>query len=214
MKRIFVLLVLASAAVAAGAASCAINHRSGSFECETTADCASGRTCSEGLCVVTGGGPDGGLVDGPRPDAPPDAPVCPSQCTSCSDAKTCVIDCAMGAACNAPIVCPPGFNCTIRCNTIDSCRAGINCSGGTSCAIQCSGRRSCRGVTCGPGPCNVGCTGQFSCETVSCGQSCACDVTGCSFANSSCSNVQCTSFQCDTGLGCSSMQAPTCETCP
>jgi hypothetical protein len=215
MKWIFVWLGLASIAVAAAASSCSINHRSGKFECEVTADCDPGRTCSEGLCVTIGGGDGGGPVDGgPAKDAPrPDASVCPSQCTRCEDGKVCIIDCAAGANCAAPVVCPAGYNCDIRCSTLGSCRAGINCTNAASCILQCTGRGSCRGVTCGPGPCNVNCPAAYSCENVSCGSSCACDVA-CGLAIGNCINVQCTRSECDTGKGCSSALLPICDTCP
>ena len=210
MRLIFVWFVLASLAVAVGAASCSIRHRSDQFECDATADCGLGRVCREGLCISLGG-PDAPLPgDGGRP---PDALVCPPQCTRCTDGKTCLIDCAAGANCGAPLVCPAGFNCDIRCSTDNACRSGINCLSAASCAVQCSGRSSCRGVMCGPGPCNVSCTGTLSCESVTCGASCACDVT-CGTANGSCFNVQCPRFECDTGRGCSSMRALVCDTCP
>lgn len=199
-------------AVAVVAASCSINHRSGQFDCQTTADCAPGRTCADGLCV-TGGALDA-PGDGPKQDAPPlpDASVCPAACTSCADGKICIIDCAAGANCGSRIACPPGFHCTIRCNQMDACRAGISCAGAASCDIQCTGRRSCRNVMCGAGPCKVGCSAPESCQGITCGSSCACDVT-CGFANGSCSNVQCTALLCDTGLGCTSSR-PGCNTCP
>jgi hypothetical protein len=192
------------------ASSCSINHRSGQYECATTTDCDSGRTCSDGLCVAIG-------VDappGPKKDAGIDASLCPSQCTSCSGNK-CIIDCAAGAVCtNVIVTCPAGFNCDVRCNTQNSCRSGVICPQGSfTCDIQCSGNSACRGVMCGPGKCNVSCTGQNSCRGVNCGQSCACDVT-CNPGNGSCgTEVQCNKIQCDTGLGCSSTQFPSCNTC-
>jgi hypothetical protein len=212
MKRIFIWFGLASITVAAAAASCSINHRSGQFECDTTQDCDLGRTCSEGLCVTPGGG-DGG-IDAPKKDAALDGgSFCPSPCTSCPDPRTCVIDCAAGANCGSQITCPTGFACDVRCSLESSCRSGVNCSGATSCTVQCTGRSSCRGVLCGPGPCAVNCPGPNSCETVTCGLSCACDVR-CPFANGACFNVQCNRSECDTGRGCSSTIFPTCDTCP
>jgi hypothetical protein len=212
MKWIFVWFGLAAFVIAAAASSCSINHRSGPYECETTADCDAGRTCSEGLCVLGGGG-DGGIFDGPKRDAPPpDAAMCPPQCTSCGGNKTCVIDCAAGANCGPQIVCPTGFNCDIRCSTDASCRNGVNCSSAASCTLTCAGRSSCRGVQCGGGACNVSCTGYNSCESVLCGNSCACDVK-CG-SSSSCLTVQCPLAQCDTGRGCSSTVFPFCNTCP
>jgi len=66
-------------AVAAGIASCSISHKSDALACTKQSDCASGRQCINGYCVVTG-----------ETDAPPgdgaihiDADLCPEQCTSC-----------------------------------------------------------------------------------------------------------------------------------
>jgi hypothetical protein len=211
MKRVFVWLALASITVAVAAASCSINHRSTQFECDTTQDCDPGRMCSEGLCVMPGGG-DGGIDA--KKDGPPDSSACPSQCSTCPSSKVCVIDCAAGAACGSLVTCPAGFNCDIRCNTDNACRNGVNCNAAAGCTLQCTGRSSCSGVTCGPGPCNVSCLGASSCATVSCGLSCACDVN-CPFAtNGSCLSVTCNRLQCDTGRGCSSTVSPTCNTCP
>lgn len=213
-KRIFVWFALASFAVAAAAASCSINRRSGQFECADTSDCDPGRVCSEGLCVASDVVPP----DGPKPPpdaARPDAPtVCPPQCTSCTDGKVCLIDCAAaGTNCNAQITCPTGFHCDIRCTVADRCRSGINCTGATSCTLLCSGRATCRGVQCGTGRCDVTCTGQNSCENVNCSMSCACDVKNCSIANGSCQNAMCPAQCTIFPRGCSSMAAG-CNDCP
>jgi hypothetical protein len=207
MRWIFVGFAVVSFAVAAAASSCSIHRKSELFECETTADCDPGRTCSEGLCVVPGGPLpiDAGMSDASQ--------ACPSQCTACAPGKVCVIDCALTSACNSLVVCPTGFNCDIRCSQQNSCFAGINCLGAASCLIQCTGRSSCRGVTCGTGRCTLNCTGQTSCEGVSCGNSCACDVK-CTVGNGSCNNVTCTRNECDTGRGCSATTFPSCNTCP
>lgn len=211
-RWILAWLALATAAVGAAAGSCSINHRSGSFECETAADCDAGRTCSDGLCVV--GPRDSGVPDAAKKDGGVgDAAVCPPGCTSCAPGKVCIIDCsAAGGACNSQVVCPIGWNCDIRCNTANSCRNGVNCTGGASCNLQCTGTNSCRGVACGPGACSVGCTANGSCESVACGASCACDVR-CSLG-SSCLTVLCTRAECDTGRGCSSTTSSLCYTCP
>jgi hypothetical protein len=210
------LALVALALVAAG--SCSIKHSSEQYECETNADCqdlGDGRVCSEGLCVIPGGGiKDAAQGDGRPGDAPPDAAlVCPEQCTSCNlEKKECIIDCNQNPmGCAGPMKCPTGFSCNIKCNTSSSCRMGIDCLTATGCAIECSGNFSCRGVACGPGPCNVNCSGNQSCGGISCGQSCACDVKCGTIA--SCFNVTCTKPACDTGLGCSSEPA-TCDTCP
>lgn len=203
-------LALAAIAVTAAAGSCSINHRSGSFECETAADCDGGRACSDGLCVV--GPRDGGIGDGPKDGGVPDAAACPAGCTSCAPGKVCIIDCAASGGCASQVVCPVGWNCDIRCNTSNSCRNGVNCTAGASCNLQCTGVNSCRGVACGPGICSVGCTASGSCESVACGTSCACDVR-CSLG-SSCLTVLCTRPECDTGRGCSSLGSSVCYTCP
>ena len=197
------------------ASSCSINHRSGQYECNVTADCDDGRTCNGGLCVAIGvDAPPGD--GGSKKDAGIDAgDVCPSQCTSCSTtSKTCTIDCAAGATCiNAIVTCPAGWNCAVRCNTQNSCRSGVMCQGTLSCDVQCSGNSACRAVNCGAGPCKVSCTGTNSCRGVNCGTSCACDVT-CNPTNGSCADtVMCNKLQCDTGLGCSSTQFPSCNSC-
>jgi len=204
MKWIFVWFGAASLVVAAAAGSCSINHRSPSYECDTNQDCDTGRTCSEGLCV-TSGGTDGGVK-------PPDATVCPAQCTSCTPGKVCVIDCSAGANCSREIACPAGFHCDLRCNVDGACRSGVSCTGALSCSVQCSGRSACRNLTCGAGPCSVNCSGSMSCESVFCGTSCACDVR-CAFA-ASCFNVLCTRPECDPGRGCSATAFPICDTCP
>lgn len=208
------LSVLVLAAISAG--SCAINHKSGEFECSKQSDCGNDRVCTGGYCVVPGGTVDAPKSDGPMTtDAPTDGSMnaCPPQCTSCSTSThTCKIDCAV-TSCNSQVVCPPGWNCDVACSVANSCRSGVTCPAqGNSCNITCSGTGSCRSLECGTGKCDVACTGSMSCRGVNCGNSCGCDVK-CG-AGASCEAVQCTSFQCDTGLGCSSMLVPSCETCP
>ncbi len=198
--------------------SCSINHRSGEFECTVQADCDLARQCLNGYCVVPGGVIDAPkTIDGPRKDAPMmiDSPmtVCPPQCTSCGDGKTCTIDCGM-TNCNGnqPIVCPSGYNCAILCSTNNACSNGINCNDAQSCAITCSGAGSCRNVDCGSGPCDVKCQGQSSCRGIDCSNSCACDVS-CAIT-ASCDFLTCSDPQCDPlGRGCTS-GAPGCDNCP
>ena len=213
MKWIIVWFGFAATVLGVAAVSCSINHRSGQFECETTADCDSGRTCSEGLCT-TNGVPDSGIIDAPKKDGGlSDASVCPPGCTSCGPNKVCIIDCAVaGSNCGSQLTCPAGWNCDLRCSTDSACRNGVNCTAAASCTFQCTGRNSCRGIACGPGVCNVSCTATGSCETVTCGVSCACDVR-CS-SGASCASALCTRPECDTGRGCSSSVAQVCETCP
>ena len=210
------LSVLVLAAISAG--SCAINHKSGEFECSKQSDCANGRVCTGGYCVVPGGTVDAPKNDGPITiDGPPidgSMNVCPAQCTSCNQGThTCKIDCA-ATSCNGQVVCPPGWNCDVACSVANSCRSGVTCPpSGNSCNITCSGTGSCRSLECGTGKCDVNCTGSMACRGVNCGNSCGCDVK-CA-VGAACEAVQCTSFQCDTGLGCSSQLNPgACEMCP
>lgn len=215
--------------IALAVASCSIKHSSGQFECESSADCAElgeGRVCSDGLCIVPGGGTpkDAALNDGiPKPDAPTDGSpfICPPQCTQCNaEKKECVIDCANdpdSALCMGALKCPAGFSCLIKCNEASACRAGIDCTAGTACKIECSGFGTCRNVTCGPGACDVTCSGQQSCggattQGINCASSCACDVN-CE-NGSNCSNITCPALQCDVPFdGCSS-EPQGCDTCP
>jgi hypothetical protein len=192
--------------------ACSIQHRSDAYACTKQADCNSGRTCTDGLCVV----PGSGTPDAPKSiDAPGthvDASSCPAGCSTCNVAqKTCTIDC-QSSNCNGQVACPAGYKCDIKCDTDNSCRTGVDCTAALSCNLTCSGTSSCRNVQCGLGPCDINCSGASSCRTIACNSSCACDVacTG----NSSCGDtIQCTSFACKAGLGCTSV--PTvCHSCP
>lgn len=222
------LALLGAAFVFAG--SCAIEHRSGAFECTRTSDCDAPRVCSDGLCVSPSGTIDAPGKDGSI-DAPTDSPRCPPQCSSCNpQTMQCIIDCGAGANCTGPVTCPEKWNCDIRCTQFGSCSQGINCQEGESCEILCSGRQSCQKVVCGGGPCeltcsgrdscvgltcgtdrcNVACTGPSSCKDVKCGASCACDVA-CN-AGAACDGVSCTGLFCGSGRGCTS-QGFGCNTC-
>ncbi len=219
MKIVVIWITLIGLAIAT-ASSCSVKHPSEQYACETQADCEAlgeGRVCSDGLCVVPGGGKlDAGVViDAAKRDAAmPDASVCPAGCTSCDHQRMeCVVDCSMSPnGCSTQIVCPVGWACTIKCNVANSCRNGVNCLMSTACNVECSGNSSCRNVACGTGPCKVGCTGTNSCRGISCGASCACDVT-CPQA-ALCDNVICTSLQCDTFDGGCTSSRTGCETCP
>jgi hypothetical protein len=230
MKQLaFAWLALVALAFAI-AGSCAIDHRSGSFECAKTSDCDPPRVCSDGLCIVPAGAIDA-PTDGVKDGAVDAAAACPPQCTSCNrEQMTCIIDCALNGGCNSPVTCPAGWNCNIKCSTPDACRSGINCQSAESCDVTCSGNRACRNLTCGGGPCNVtcngtnscanigcgtdrctvNCTGSQSCHTIICGQSCACDVKCGNLA--SCDGVSCAAPQCDIGRDCSSLPLG-CDTC-
>jgi hypothetical protein len=201
--------------LALAAAGCSVNHRSGDFTCERQADCATGRACIEGFCVALQADASvqdaNVVIDAP----PPDANLCPTQCTSCSnDAKTCTIDCRLnGGACNGPVKCPEGWNCNVLCSTTNACRSGITCPADRSCNITCSGRMSCAKFECGSGPCNVDCTGMESCTELSCGKACACDIT--CVTTAACNGLTCKSEDCALQRGCTSLSLPTtvCNSC-
>lgn len=196
-----VAVSLAAAALSL-AAGCSVSHKSGDFACDVQSDCANGRSCIDGFCVL----PDDGGV--------PDALVCPSVCTSCSfdqKQKSCTIDCALNGGCTQQVTCPTGFSCQVLCSRDGACSNGVSCLGATSCKITCSGTQSCRGLVCGLGVCNVACTGNASCGEVSCGSSCACDVSCGGVAL--CRNLTCKP-SCNIGTrGCTSL-AGNCNTCP
>ncbi len=215
LAAVSIILLAGIFVVVFGASSCSINHRSGDYTCTKQQDCAAGRTCQDGFCVLTMQLDSGvGKIDAPKQPPPDAGDSCPSQCTSCDTvAKTCVVDCAVNPnTCNGPVVCPTGYACDIRCTTTSSCRSGVNCLNATSCKLDCSGSESCRNVACGTGKCNVDCAGTGSCRGIGCAQSCACDVT--CHAGALCTSITCPSGCFNTGLpGCTS-QAPMCNTCP
>jgi hypothetical protein len=221
---------LVALALALAAVGCSVNHRSGEFTCQTTADCASDRTCTDGLCVLIDPPTDGGLPGG----------ACPANCTSCdASTHTCTIECVNNDVCKQTIVCAQGWNCAIDCTDAGSCRAGIDCRdaascnvncdgdtscrnatcGGGNCTFTCNGTGSCSGIACGTGACNVACNGNNSCHDangggglgVNCSNACACDVT-CGF-NATCAPVVCPAGCDDIIDGCTSQRA-TCNTCP
>lgn len=206
MKLFFALAIQAAVVF-----SCSISHRTNDYACTSTADCNSGRVCSDGYCVVNGTE----LVDAFTPPKDgqnnhPDAPNtngCPDACTSCDvSTKQCTIDCNVdGSNCNDQVVCPAGWDCDVKCDTDNSCRAGVACAGTTGCKVECTGRGSCEDVQCGTSRCEVDCIGSQTCRSaIECNQSCGCDVkcTG----NQSCpqGEVDCTSVACRSGNGCSS----------
>ncbi|MBV8761280.1 MAG: hypothetical protein JO257_28545 [Deltaproteobacteria bacterium] len=205
MKHLVIALVLL--------ASCSIQHRSDGFACTKQSDCNNGRTCTDGFCVLPGGGgvdAPGSHVDAPGTHA--DAATCPAGCSTCNVTQhTCTIDCR-SSNCNGAVACPAGYKCDIMCDSDNSCRNGVDCTAALSCNITCSGGSSCRTVQCGLGPCDVACSGNSSCRGVACGNSCACDVT-CTGNQSCLDTIQCTSLACKSGLGCTSV--PTvCHSCP
>lgn len=208
------LAVLAITAAAAG--SCSVNHRSGDFACQTSAECSTGRTCVAGFCVETS---DAGTVDAaPIVDASipsvPDALECPAQCTSCDlNQRACTIDCAVNPdECTRQVACPAGWSCDVQCSEPSSCRRGVECGDSTSCNVSCTGRQSCQDITCGAGDCQIVCSGRTSCSGVTCTTgACKLDCSGidsCSrvFGGSGTSNFDCNgpgacaSVSCGMGL--------------
>lgn len=205
--KLAVLWLVAAVTAALVIGSCSIHHRSSDFACDTSADCAFGRICSDGVCVSTLP-----IDAGPR-DA---GSLCPAQCTTCDvGQRACLIDCAAGntGVCNNRVTCPEGWNCKIVCNDASTCRNGVDCSDAASCDIACIGTESCRNIDCGTGTCNVDCIGTDSCQQIDCENSCACDVT-CSDA-SRCQAVTCKDLRCFDvfGDGCTSKDDRSCDTC-
>jgi hypothetical protein len=198
---------LSIALVAVAGGSCGINHKSDDYACGPQTQCASGRTCVDGFCVVNG------TIDAPKGDGNTNG--CPTGCTSCNvGAKTCTIDCGL-TSCTNQVTCPAGYKCDIQCKGDNACRNGVNCLLAASCTVECTGGQSCQGVQCGPGPCDVSCSAQQSCRNVTCGVSCACDVTctgqqSCQSAAPVCSGV---GGACRQGSGCTSVPAA-CHSCP
>jgi hypothetical protein len=199
------------------AGSCSVDKKSDDFTvCDQPGDCSNGLACINGVCQSPDTGNDAG--DDPDGNMPPDGNSCPSQCTSCrmqNGVRTCIVDCQVsGPTCNAPIVCPTGFDCDIRCTTQNACQKGITCTGDQNCDINCAGRAACIGIDCGGGRCDVTCSGEQSCRDVACNESCACDVA-CA-AISRCEQVMCTSPACigngQSIRGCTS-ERDTCNTC-
>jgi len=192
-------------------AACSINKRSDQFACETAQQCDRGQTCQDGFCV--GGSPPTDSQE-PDPDGqlPPDAFVCPAQCTSCNlNTMTCTVDCNVSpTTCGNPINCPTGFNCNILCTKNELCQ-NINCSQGQSCKLECKGINTCRNVVCGPGECDITCTGNQSCRAVNCESSCACDVT-CT-PNTTCLTVDCPELT-NQPFACSGLNPGRCTSAP
>ena len=177
MKSLLVIMVLAG---------CSIEHATDQLACTVQSDCETGRTCTNGYCVI------GGANNG-----------CPGDCTTCDlTAKTCSL---AGNGANK-VTCPTGYHCTITCGN-NGCR-DVDCEGAASCDINCSGGASCDSVKCGAGACTVACTGDNSCGNIDCRDSCACDVT---CTGGGCDQARCPDG-CTSGDGCSS-QAATCDSC-
>lgn len=219
-RFVFLRLVLLVTAVAT-LHGCLVDRRSDEFRCAVPTDCAYGRTCELGWCVVSGSqGPDGGGggVDGapqPTPDGAVSTSACdPTQCTECDASGTCVIRCDTVDSCSSQVVqCQADVPCRVECTGLDSCDQSINCQAASSCEILCTGDGSCSdSIQCGSGPCNVTCTGITSCRSrVECEDSCACDTTCSDFA--SCAFLRCPGNTCRVDGECSSIADPSCNTC-
>lgn len=193
--------LLVAAALLAG---CQVDTRSDGFRCELPDDCAAGRTCVDGWCVL--GDDDAGVE-------PPDALVCPPVCDAC-EAGRCVIRCDAASACAAEVVCPAGIPCTVECTGVGSCGGGVDCSASSDCDVECVAMTSCAGaISCGTGPCLVRCTAPDSCgSNIDCNSACACDVE-CTGAGSCAGNEDCPGGgSCDPGEGCTSAPNP-CHSC-
>ena len=212
-----VALWLAVLAITAGVAgSCSVNHRSGDYACVTSAECSSGRTCISGFCVETSSDaatPDATpIVDADIPPPPPDALVCPAECTSCDLAqKACTIDCAVNPdECTRQVACPPGWSCNVQCSELNSCRRGVDCGDSTSCTVSCTGRQSCQDVTCGAGDCEIVCSGRTSCAGVTCTTgSCKLDCSGIDACSSVVGGSGTTNVDCNGPAACASVSCGT-----
>jgi hypothetical protein len=168
---------------------CSFDRRSPSLACTVPGDCSGGRTCVDGWCVESAGGPDGapdGLIvdaDPLAPDAPPvpdagpfDAFVCPPGCSMC-EGDLCKITCVTGSEprCSGVVTCPAGYKCKVECQGAGTCALGVDCSGGQTCRIECTGTDSCDGmVTCGAGPCIIECQSNSCNGGIDCSASCMC----------------------------------------
>jgi hypothetical protein len=157
------LATSAALLVAALLVACFVERPSDSFKCSTQADCMGldgNRVCTSGFCVV---------------------PNCPSDCTTCDEAKkTCLAECTSSTSCGQ-VTCPSGWTCTINCTGGNAC-ADVDCAAGSTCIVTCSGTDAC--------------------ETVDCGAACACDLT--------CATGACNAPNCPTvGNGANLMRCTT-----
>jgi hypothetical protein len=160
-------------AILAWATSCGIDTRTAAFRCDSDIDCEADRRCEEGYCTVgprdladaSAGGADAPVS--PIIDAsPPDAFLCPTDCTGgCLEDFTCLIDCSAAASCGEPVVCPANLPCQVTCSGENSCAAGVSCADSCSCEVQCTGAGSCAtAASCPPAPANKCRTGN-GCNT-------------------------------------------------
>ena len=174
------------------ASACLVDRKSDLLACTVQTDCASGRVCESGFCVV-------------------DENACPSECKSCDMSVTphiCVLDGNNGAS----FTCPKNVHCDITCASADACN-NITCATGSSCTIVCSAGSACNDITCSGKSCNVMCTVANACDNVTCGGgdngSCAIACT----ADGACNSVHCPSacscaVTCGTATACGGISCP------
>ena len=208
--------------LAALASACSIESRSQDYTCTTTSECADGRVCVQGWCVVgsPGGPSDGGpgAIADAAPPAPPDAGVtpdassCPPPCTSCEEG-VCLVECLQSASCTERIVCPFDLACEVVCAGVGSCLSGIDCTASRSCDVSCTARSACFGsIECGAGPCRVECGSRETCATgIDCSDSCACE-TSCRGLDSCGAAPECPSDRCTDGIDCTA-EGSDCDVC-
>ena len=127
------------------AMSCFVDRRSDTLTCTTTADCASGRTCTNGYCLEQSG--------------------CPDHCASC-DTTTTPKTCIVAGTSGDDFTCPSGFHCLVNCGA-NGC-GDITCSSGSQCTIVCTGNSACGTIACSNAcACDVTCT-SGACDTIHC----------------------------------------------
>lgn len=187
MKLLLALAVLALA-------GCLVSRASESFTCTDTAQCETGRVCSQGYCVVDEG------------SSCPD--VCNAGCIP--GQRECSVVCNAVTDCGA-IECPEGWECDIVCDGPGAC-GDIHCANNADCYLTCITSSSCGAIVCGNGVCDVSCNDTNACGPIDCANACACDVD-CDLGD--CGPQICPSSQgdaCTFGDACSSNGAG-CDRC-
>jgi hypothetical protein len=177
--------------------SCSVSRLSESYRCENTGDCDDGRICDRGFCVEHG-------------------TQCPTECSACNGARTCVINCNANRPCG-DVHCPLGFDCEVRCNNAGACGA-VDCSEAGDCEVNCSGPGSCGAILCGKQECAIDCSGIAACPVIDCVDACACDVdcnnpAACPLVSCpQAGGTLCTDQQ-EPGAACDSSVSVVCDTC-
>jgi len=166
--------------------SCSVNRVSDGFKCDSNADCALDRVCTNGYCVIG---------QNPLLDAPPqDAAVCPAICGGTCDFQT--TTCTITGTGSGNLACPPGWNCVINCGATGACGT-INCTAAQSCDVHCTAGSACLGITCQTRDCNVECVGPRACGNISCTSgNCNADCSG-GGGSAACGSISCTSGDCN-----------------